>query len=148
MPTSRKVKEALLRMAPKDLEGTLYDLGSGWGTLVIPLAKRYPQCQVIGVESSPIPYSISYFRKNPNNLRLLREDFFAISLENATMIACYLYPGAMLKLRDKFEEELHTGAWVISHTFAVPDWKPLQTVTVNDLYHTKIYLYQIGKHHG
>ena len=59
MPTASKVKKELFQALPEHLEGTILELGSGWGTLAFALGKRYPNCQVIGYEISTIPYLLS-----------------------------------------------------------------------------------------
>lgn len=146
MPTSPKVKQCLLAHLPHlENRGVIYELGSGWGTLAFPLAERFPDYPVIGLETSLVPFVVSkwflMFKKAPQ-LRLERKDFFSISLKNATMLVCYLYPEAMRKLKTKFEMELQPGTWVISNTFAIPGWDPLEMYEVDDLYHTKIYLYR------
>lgn len=142
MPTSAKVKAELIKSLP-ECRGTIIDLGSGWGTLLIPLSHANREAQIIGYETSPIPFAFSYLRTLLcPNLHIYRRDFFSVSLENATMVICYLYPGAMQKLQRKFDQELKPGSWVISHTFALPDWKPVKIVQVDDLYRTKIYLYR------
>lgn len=149
MPTSAKVKFCLYNLLPNHLNGTIYDLGSGWGTLVIPLAGRYPDCPVIGFETSPLPYWMSVLRlkffktcSHLSNVQFVKSDFFSANLEDASLIVCYLYPGAMKKLKSKFEAELKPGTWVISNTFAVPGWKEERVLGAADLYHTKIYLYK------
>lgn len=143
MPTSAKVKRALFQGLPEHLEGTIVDLGSAWGTLCFALAKRYPNCQIIGYETSPIPYLVSrlltLFVKQ-KNLTFKRRDFFKEPLSNVSMAICYLYPTAMEKLKDKLEKE--GRVLVVSHTFRIPGWTPAKTIQVNDLYHTKIYFYQ------
>ncbi|ADI39096.1 putative uncharacterized protein [Waddlia chondrophila 2032/99] len=144
MPSSSKATNAIVFLLP-EIEGTVYELGSGWGHLLFPLCERYPNNPVIGIESSPIPYLfskiLSLFLKKPN-LILLRKNFFNHSLADASLIVCYLYPGAMEKLRDKFQKELHPGTTVISNTFAIPGWIPMKTYVLDDLYRTKIYLYR------
>lgn len=147
MPTSGKVKAALFQALPK-VEGEIVDLGSGWGTLVFPLAKAFPECQITGYETSPIPFALSLLRQmlQPrSNLLIKREDLFSAPLENAALVVCYLYPKAMKKLQSKFERELKEGAIVISHTFALPDWQPSKVIEVQDLYRTKIYIYSFKK---
>lgn len=144
MPTSPKVKKHLLHLLPASVEGTVYELGSGWGTLLFPLAQKYPDNVVVGLETSPVPFLISlllswcYRRKN---LRLCYRDFFHKDLSDAGLIVCYLYPGAMVRLKSKLAD-LKKGTWVVSNTFAVPGWEPIEVVEVNDLYHTKIYFYR------
>lgn len=151
MPTTSKVKNILLQALPPQVQGTIYELGSGWGTLAFSLAKHYPQCQVIGYESSPVPYwislGLSWLTQN-NNLRLVKQDFFQAHLQDAALVVCYLFPGAMSKLKQKFEKELPPETWVISNTFVVPGWEPLEIYQVNDLYQTKIFVYKTGANRG
>lgn len=148
MPTSYQTRKALLKFLPNIGKGKIYDLGSGWGTLVFPLSKKFPDNQVIGYETSPIPYFFSQFFAwiSPHsNLELKRIDFYTVSLSDADLVVCYLYPHAMVLLKKKFEQELKPGTWVLSNTFAIPGWSPYQVYKLNDLFHTKLYLYQIDK---
>lgn len=146
MPTSPKVKKELLALLPDKIEGTIYELGSGWGTLARPLAIMYQENNVLAYELSPIPFLLSQLLNlvfPKRNLRIERVDFFEKKLDTAGLVVCYLYPGAMAKLKNKFEAELKPGTWVISNTFAVPGWKSVVTVEVNDLYRSKVYLYRV-----
>jgi trans-aconitate methyltransferase len=143
--TSPKQKRCLLASLPEDLKGNVFDLGSGWGTLAISLARQLPACQVIGYESSPVPYLFSrvlQFLLRFPNLKFNRQDILRVSLQEASLIVCYLYPAAMKKLKPKFEEELHPGTVVITNTFAVPGWNPANVLLAADIYRSKIYLYQ------
>ena len=45
-------------------------------------------------------------------LKFERRGFYSVSLTEAQVVVCYLYPGAMERLRGKFESELSGGAWV------------------------------------
>lgn len=146
MPTSPKVKKALLDAIPKDIKGTIYELGSGWGTLAIPLADQFSQCQVIGLETSPVPFLIAkgwQAIRRSKNLRIVRQDFYKTPLNDASLVVCYLYPGAMKILRGKFESELKPGVTVISNTFSILGWKPEAVIEVNDIYRTKLYVYKM-----
>jgi len=143
MPTSYKVKNKLFSLLPMEIKGKIYELGSGWGTLLLLLAEKYPQYQILGLESSPLPFWFSKLRLRPYpNVKVVREDFFSKNLSDTGLVVCYLYPGAMEKLKLKFEAELRPGAVVISNTFAVPGWVPENMFIVNDLYRTKIYFYK------
>lgn len=145
MPTSPKAKRALLKALPPTISGTVYELGAGWGTLLLPLARRYPHAETIGFETSPIPYLVARARiRGFQNIKLQRQDFMQTDLADAGLVVCYLYPEAMRRLKIKFEVELKAGTWVISNTFAIPGWEPLQVVSVDDLYRNKIYIYKIN----
>lgn len=144
MPSSLKARDQLLTLSPPITSGIIYELGSGWGTLAFPLAKKYPHCQVVAYETSSLPYLFCRialkFCRLPN-LHFYKKNFFETSLHDGALVICYLYPKAMTKLKEKFEKELKPETWIISNTFAIPEWKPQQVSELKDLYHTKIYLY-------
>lgn len=144
MPTAPKAKRVLLSNLPSYRQGTLYELGSGWGTLAFPLAKKYPNCSVVAYENSFVPYYFSRLRlcfSRHKNLHIKKQDFFNKDLSQASMIVCYLYPRAMQKLKKKFETELKKGTLVVSNTFSIPGWTPYKTYEIKDIYHSKIYMY-------
>ncbi len=146
MPTSAKVRHQLLSLVPPDLEGTLLELGSGWGALAFALADQCPRARVVAYELSPLPYAFSWLRQRlaPRpNLQLVRKDFFRASFSEASAVVCYLFPGAMTRLAPKLSTELAPGTRILSHTFALRGWKPLRTLVVDDLYRTPIYLYEV-----
>lgn len=145
-PTSTKVKKQILHLLPKNIRGEIVELGSGWGTLAFALARQFPCNAVRGYEISLIPYLLSlgvaHWFSYPN-LRLIREDFFNVSLTQASLVVCYLYPEAMMRLKVKFERELAPETYILSHTFAIPGWIPVAFARAPDLYQTPIYLYQM-----
>jgi 16S rRNA A1518/A1519 N6-dimethyltransferase RsmA/KsgA/DIM1 with predicted DNA glycosylase/AP lyase activity len=151
MPTSNKVKKKLLQHLPDIKAGRVVELGAGWGNLAIPLARRYPHLTIEAYEASWVPYLfLKGFKTlcSTPNLKVIRINFFKISLQPASLCVCYLYPGAMQKLKNKFENELSDEAYVVSNTFSVPQWKPTQEIIVNDLFQTRIFLYKRGDARG
>ncbi len=145
MPSNRKVKKALKSYLPAETKGTIYELGSGWGGVAFLLARLYPNCSIVAIEGSPIPYLFAKLLGwRYSNLTIRRGDFFDCSLWDATGIYCYLYPGGMKKLQEKFKEELHPDAWVVSNTFSLPGWSPEAVYQVNDLYRSNLYLYRLA----
>jgi hypothetical protein len=151
MPTSGKVRRQMLSLLPEEFEGTLLELGSGWGTLAFALADHCPRARVVAFELSPLPHAFSRLRQRlaPRpNLQFVREDFFRTSFAEASAVVCYLYPGAMSRLGPKLLQELAPGTRILSHTFALRGWKPLRTLAVDDLYRTPIYLYEVPAREG
>jgi hypothetical protein len=147
MPTSRKVKRLMLKTCKeRSAPGTIIELGSGWGSLAFPLASAFTETQIIGYENSPVPYMFSRLRQcfqRRANLHFKYKNFYTVSLKDAGMVVCYLYPGGMQKLREKFERELPPGSCIMSNTFAVPGWQPEKTVVADDLYKSKVYFYRL-----
>ena len=145
MPSSCKAKKCLVRAVPQDVN-TIYELGSGWGGLACSLAKKYPQAQIHAFEISLLPWLISLIRQKIgkySNLKIYRKNFYKISLEDADVIICYLYPGAMQKLKKKFNRELKLSALIISNCFAVPGWDPDKILRVSDLWRSEILIYKV-----
>jgi hypothetical protein len=146
MPTLGKVRRELLPLIEPELEGTLLELGAGWGTLAFALADRCPRAHVVAFELSPLPFAFCWLRQRlaPRpNLEVRRQDFFRASFSGASAVVCYLFPGAMTRLASKLLAELPPGARILSHTFALRGWTPLRTLVVPDLYRTPIYLYAV-----
>jgi len=145
MPSSPKARRLMLEMASSRSPQLIYELGSGFGTLAIPLAKQFPHAHVISYELSPVPWFISKLRvtlSGVDNITLRRQDFLTEDLKKAELIICYLYPGAMSALSEKFRRE-PSEATLISNTFALRDHTPVTTHKVDDMYRSPIYLYEL-----
>ena len=145
VPTSRRVKAAMLDLIPADFAGTVYDLGSGWGTLTVALARRWPKATVIGIERSPVPWLVSKGRlalAGLPNARVIRGDMFRRPIQDADLALCYLLSPTMARLSPKLAAELRPGAAVISNTFALPGREPATVVEVADMYRSKVYFYR------
>ncbi|MEZ5314707.1 MAG: hypothetical protein R3E91_00605 [Chlamydiales bacterium] len=143
MPTSYKAKQALFSLLPKTPKN-VFELGSGWGNLACSLAKHYPWAWIHAFEGSWFPWIVSLGLKKIlgiHNLKISRKNFLKISIKEADLVVCYLYPKAMEKLKSKFKKEMKPGTWIITNTFSIPGWIPIRTVELNDLFGSKIYLY-------
>lgn len=146
-PTARAVRRRMLQSAPDDVNGPVYDLGSGWGGLAFALAHRYPDCTVIGVELSPLPWAVSRLRlllQPTPNLHLRYGEFYNVPLGDAALVVCFLEPEAMPRLQRKLMAELPPSAWVVSAFFRMPNWQPQREERVADRHATTIYHYRIG----
>jgi hypothetical protein len=144
-PSSGKTLRAIAGAAENSGTGPIVDLGSGWGTLVAALAKKYPHRQVIGYELSFVPWLFSSIRKyvsGLDNLTLFRRNFLNANLSNASVLTCYLFPGGMVSLKDKLERDNIKDVLIVSSTFALPDSEPIKVIQVKDIYSTPVYLYR------
>ena len=144
-PSSRKIYRAIAAAIESSGTGTIVDLGSGWGTLVVSLARKYPHRKVIGYEISFVPWLFSLVRKSVSgldNLILHRRDFLNADLSDASVLICYLFPGGMVSLEDKLDRENVSNVLIVSSTFALPSSEPVKVIRVKDIYRTPVYLYR------
>ncbi|WP_081150369.1 class I SAM-dependent methyltransferase [Cognaticolwellia beringensis] len=147
MPSSRKAYKVMSDLVDKTGTGPIIDLGSGWGNFVIPIAKSNRQRQVIGYEMSTLPWLISTLLKQIlglSNLTLHRENFYHASLPAASVIVCYLYPQAMIKIQAKLLLEQPKIDFLISNNFALPALQPDAVIMLDDFYKSPVYLYKIA----
>lgn len=148
MPSSGKARREILQQLSDRLpvsEQTLIDAGSGWGHLVIPLARRFPQHQVTGYELSWFPWLTSLLLKHLlrlDNLTLRRRDFLKADLSQANVIVCYLVPASMRALEDKLKADELEVPLLLSHYFALPSYQPQTVIYLEDWYRTPVYVYQ------
>ena len=145
MPTTRRVRKVMLEAVNSEVDGSIFELGSGWGHTALSFARKFSKKSVNAYEISPFVCLFSKILSSiQSNLNVYWKDFFNTSLSDASIVVCYLYPEAMKKLADKFESELKDGALVVTNTFAIPNWIPIKIYEVDDLYRTKVNLYRIS----
>jgi hypothetical protein len=122
-PMSSSTSEAadvvsLLKQAGVADGAIVYDLGCGWGSLVIALARAFPNAWIRGIEMSPLPYWVARFRtRKMANVFLQRGNFYAFDLRDAEAVTCYLMIKPMPKLADFLDRMLKPGTPVVSLTF-------------------------------
>jgi len=136
-PTPRRAVERMLRYAEVGPNDTLYDLGAGTGAIVFRAARIY-RAKVVGVEVEPIRVLVLRLRRRfgplADRITIRWGDFFRLDFREATVVTAFLWPGAMARLRPKFEAELPAGARVVSHCHAVPGWTAEQYDRATDVY--------------
>ncbi len=109
---------ALLKQAGLAEQAVVYELGSGWGSLVIALARAFPKAHIRGIEMSPIPYWVSRIRTHKmSNVLLRRGNFYGFDLTDAQAVTCYLMIKPMPKLAGFLDRMLTPGTPVISLSF-------------------------------
>jgi hypothetical protein len=147
MPSSNKAYIAMMQLADEAGSGPLIDLGSGWGNFVIGIAKKYPHRKIVGYELSYLPWLVSSLLKKIyglKNLTLYRQNFYQADLSEASVLVCYLFPEAMIKITNKLQLEQSNIQFLISNNFALPKSEPLKTIKLNDFYKSPVYLYKIS----
>lgn len=147
MPSTRMAQDVMLQLADETGSGPIYDLGSGWGHLVVRLSKRFPQRKIVGYELSLLPWLTSVTLKRIlrlKNLTIHRKNFMANDLSNASVLVCYLYPAAMLAIKEKLALEKSNIQYLISQSFALPAQPVFKKRQLNDFYKSPVYLYRLN----
>lgn len=126
-PTPRDVVERMLELASVGPSDTLYDLGAGTGAIVF-RAARQRGATAVGVEVEPLRVLVLRLRRalgGPRDrVRVVWGDFDHLDLAPATVVAVFLWPPVMERLKARFENELAAGSRVVSHWHPVAGWRP------------------------
>ena len=126
-PTPRRSVEAMLRYAEVGPRDTVFDLGAGTGAIVFRAARTY-RARVVGTEVEPIRVLVLHVRRRfgpaRDRITIRWGNLFGLDFRPASVVTAFLWPGAMARLRPKFESELAPGARVVSYYHAVPGWTP------------------------
>jgi len=148
MPSSAKACSAMLRASQQDCsQGTVIDLGCAWGTLVFALARKYPGRRIIGYEVSWLPWMYARLYKaifGFHHVQIVRKNFLAVDLPEPSMMVCYLYPEGMEALQVKLSQLECNNILLISNTFALPGSEPAETIHLDDLYNSPVYIYRLN----
>lgn len=102
------------------------DIGSGFGGLVMHLARGRPEGSFAGIELAPLPWLLSVLRARVgrSRARFLRGDYEALDFSRYDVVFAYLSPAAMPALWEKARREMARGSLLLSHEFPVPGKEP------------------------
>jgi len=136
--------ESFLDAVPMNREELFVDLGCGDGRVLRETRRRYG-VKAKGFEVNILAYCVARalsFRMK--GVDIMWKDFWYVSLEDAGVVFCYLFPDVMKRLAAKLEAELRQGARVVSCNFSIPGWRPIATVCPESARHSDpIYVYRI-----
>ena len=125
VPTEPAVIEKMLDVAKVTDKDVVMDLGSGDGRAVIAAAKR--GARAVGFEFNPDLVELS--RKLAKDAGVadkasfVQGDMYAADISKATVLALFLLPANLDKLKDKILA-LPPGTRVVLNTFTATGWEP------------------------
>jgi predicted RNA methylase len=137
-PTKNKDVEKMLDFAEVDKTDVVIDPGSGDGRIMVAAAQR--GAQAIGYEIDP--FLVHQSRKRIKKLGLQgkaevkMKSFWQADFNQATVIATYLFPKYMVKLKEVLEENLDHPVKLVSNDYQIPNMDYLDKKE-------NIYLYEI-----
>lgn len=125
-PAPRAVVTTMLDLAEVGPDDLLYDLGAGTGAIVF-RAARDRGARTVAIEVEPLRVAWMRFRRRrgpaADRIEIRRGNLYRQDLRRATVIAVFLWPEAMRRLRPLFEQQLRPGCRVVSHWHEVPGWR-------------------------
>jgi SAM-dependent methyltransferase len=131
VPSPESTVEKMLDVAKVTPQDFVVDLGSGDGRNIIAAAKRGARGR--GVEYNPEMVELS--KRNAqkagvaDKATFVQGDMFAADFSDATVLALFLLPDNLTKLRDKFAA-LKPGTRIVANTFGIEGWTPEQSLTI------------------
>jgi len=145
VPTPPEVVRTMLRLAELKKDEVLYDLGCGDGRILVIAAQEFG-AQAVGVE-----LNLNLVREGrekissldlENRVKIIHGNILETDISPADLVTLYLTTSANEKVKPKMEQELRTGARIVSHDFGIPGWKPAKIDRVQENYRTHtIYMY-------
>lgn len=120
-PSSVAVWEAVAQLLPSDRAIRLVDIGSGLGGLVLNLASKRQDSEIIGVELAPLPWLISWLRARLSHSRgrFMRSDYADLDFSQFDVVFAYLSPAVMSALWEKACAEMRPGSLLLSNEFTI-----------------------------
>ena len=133
VPTPEVTVKKMMEIAKVTPQDYVIDLGSGDGRNVIAAAKI--GATALGVEYNQDMVDLSKRRAADAGVtakaQFVQGDMYVADISKASVMALFLLPQNMLKLRDKFVA-LKPGSRIVSNTFSIEGWEPDYTEMVPD----------------
>jgi len=128
VPTHPTVVERMLDMAKVTTQDFVVDLGSGDGRNVIAAARR--GAKAVGFEYNPDMVELSRKLAKEagvaDKATFVQGDMYEADFRQATVLALFLLPSNLEKLKDKILA-LKPGTRVVLNTFTIAGWEPDET---------------------
>ncbi|MDR1694430.1 MAG: methyltransferase domain-containing protein [Lactobacillaceae bacterium] len=140
-----KIVEYITKHLTGDSKLNIVDAGCGIGTLIVPLAKKSPNHNFIGIEWAVLPYLIAKFRaRNIPNLTIIKKNMFKYSFSDMDVVICFLIPHIMQRFSDKCNKELKDGSYVLSNRFKMKNMDLIEEFDFKNNF-SYLYVYKINK---
>ncbi|MBQ7659353.1 MAG: methyltransferase domain-containing protein [Alphaproteobacteria bacterium] len=134
VPSSSKAKEDMLNEARRILKSTsrpmkVVDLGSGTGSLLLPLAYEFPTHRFVGYEWDPILIKISRYKaKNLQNIIFEQKNYMLENLSSFDLFLCFVLKSQGESVGLKLSNEMKSSAICISEKFELQHLKEIKRI--------------------
>ena len=133
VPSPEEMVERALDLAAVTPKDFVIDLGSGDGRNVISAAKRGAQALGVEFNADLVQLSKQYAAKAgvADKATFVQGDMFEADISKATVMALFLLPDNLKRLRQKLFD-LRPGTRIVANTFGIEGWKPDEQKTYED----------------
>ncbi|WP_437882650.1 class I SAM-dependent methyltransferase [Pseudomonas sp. LRF_L74] len=132
------------RLAQLPADFRFIDLGCGLGATLVEIARRYPQSQVVGVETAPLVFLVAWLRCLPwGNCTVRYRSLWDEHLQPYDVVYCFLSPAPMPRLWRKAREQMRGGALLISNSFAIPEVPAHEVIELNDWRDSRLLIWRL-----
>jgi SAM-dependent methyltransferase len=133
VPTFDAVILAMLGMAHVTPQDRVLDLGAGDGRIAIAAAKAPFGARAVGIEYDPelakLASCLVQVEGVADRVRIVEGDIFTEDFGDASVVTLFLLPQINRCVRHRLLA-MQPGTRVVSHQYAMGDWKPEQSVQV------------------
>ena len=132
VPTPERMIRRLLQMADTTKDDVVVDLGAGDGRIPIYAAKHFGARGVaVELEANLVRVAREAAARQgvAHRVRVIEQDLFDADLSAATVLALYISPGVMQRLKPRLLA-LRPGTRIVSHQFDLGDWEPDEKIEV------------------
>lgn len=127
VPTPHALTEKMLDMAKVTARDVVYDLGAGDGRNVIAAAQRGARGVGVEYDSGLVQVARRAAREAgvEDKVRIIEGDMYEADISEATVLALFLLPENLNKLKPKFER-LPPGTRIVTNGYEIDGWKPAE----------------------
>lgn len=148
-PSFGKMKKLTLQEARKVLGASdkplkVIDLGCGTGTLLVPLAKEFPQHQFVGYDWDWFVSKVIRLRtRKMANVKIVRDDFMKANFGEYDLFLCFLDTKAAEDLSLDLKDKIKKTTVIISSAFELKDMQPAEILDAKSFgMPLKVYIYR------
>ena len=125
VPTPPALIERMLDIACVSAQDYVIDLGSGDGRMVVAAARR--GARALGVEYDPqlieVAERAAVLEGVSHRATFVQGDLYDADVSDATVLALFLLPENLRRLRPKFDG-LKAGTRIVTNRFEIDGWEP------------------------
>ena len=130
--TPERMIRRMLQLADTTRDDVVLDLGAGDGRIPIYAAKHFGARGIaVELEENLVQVARDAARREgvADRVRVIRQDLYEADLSEATVLALFISPGVMARLKPRFLQ-LAPGTRIASHQFDLGDWEYDEKVEV------------------